>query len=106
MYALYSNRGSTVNSWIVECDVINRFVSNGLIGGFMFYFWLVNIARRGKRISYKYVVLIISLIIEGVTYEVLTDWVIAVLLIMDIAIKHNINFFELKLQTKIPFKIK
>lgn len=88
-YGLYSN----LSSFVVECDVVNIILSSGLIGGIVYYSWLLKLALKGKKLSAKYLFCTVIIIILGITYEVQIDWVLIFEMFMFISIKYNYNIF-------------
>lgn len=83
-----------LKSWVVESDFVNILINKGIIGFALFYYWLIKIAIKGKRIDNKYFICIFSMIICGITYNVQFDWVLIVEIIMSLSIRLNMNFFE------------
>lgn len=80
-----------LKSWAVESDVMNLLYSNGILGFVAFYSLLLHTAIKGMAIDRRYGVLIGSLILAGITYNIQFNWVIFLELIMYYCVNNNIN---------------
>ena len=89
-------RYSDLKSWSIECDIVDKFVSRGIFGGIIFYYFLFIVAKKGSKINYKYAVAIIALFIQGFGYNVQCDYVFLMELIMYITTIFHIDFFEIR----------
>ena len=65
-----------LKSWVVETDVMNQIYSNGIIGFILYYSFLLYIAIKGYKLNRKYFILMISIILAGITYNIQFDWVL------------------------------
>ena len=91
---LLTGQYSELSSWAMECDIANIFWNRGLAGFVVFYLWLIMIAKRGKSINYKYMYLIITIVIAGLFYNIQYDWVIVSEIVLCLAVENNIDIFE------------
>lgn len=85
---------SFLNNWAVESDFMNILYSWGIVGFILVYILIGIIIVKGYKIDkrYSYVTLIITL--EGITYNVLYDWVLLLFMLFFICIKKEIDFWE------------
>lgn len=84
---------SGLRHWVVESDIIDILVSRGILGFISYYLFLFVIALKGMKIDYKYLIAIIVLIIQGITYNVQFEYVFFIELLMFGSIKLKKNFF-------------
>lgn len=82
--------------WAVESDYIDMIISRGVVGFLAYLSMLIYIAIKGRKISYKYVVVVLVMLVQGITYNIQFEYVFFIELIMLVAIKTNINIFEVK----------
>ena len=87
------NQFPNLSYWAVECDVMNLLISRGVVGFFLYYTWLFRMAFLGYKINYKYVVLVLALIIEGITYNVQFEWLFLFESIIYVLIINNKDIF-------------
>ncbi len=92
-FGILFNQYSTLSSWAVESDIMNILISRGIVGFLCYYSFLGYIAVKGSKINFKYVICIVVLIIEGITYNIQFDWVFMLEIIMLICIKNQYDFF-------------
>lgn len=85
---------ATLKSWAVETDVMNQLYSHGIVGFVLLYGLLAFIAVRGFRIDRRYTVLILSLAVAGITYNIQFIWVLFLEFLLYFCVKKNINVFE------------
>lgn len=83
------------HSWVVECDFINILWNYGYIGFILFYSWYIHNIIKGYKIDKKYIVLLITLLAEGVMYNVMFNWCYIAILFIFICISYKENIFEL-----------
>ena len=105
IFGQYSN----LKSWSTESDIMNILLSRGILGFVIFYGFLGKIAVKGAKKDSRYIIIIVSLIMSGITYNIQFDWVILIEMILWLSIKCDINFFEVKNKDKKfkrAFKIK
>ena len=70
--------------WVIESDIVNIAINIGIVG-FIIYYWLVvriMILAIKKRMSYKYVVLVLAVIMGGITYNIQFTWVLLLELVI------------------------
>lgn len=84
-----------LKSWAVESDIMNQLYSNGIIGFFLFYGVLLYIAIKGLKIDKRYFVLMVSIILAGITYNIQFDWVIFIEFMMYFCVKNKVNLFQI-----------
>lgn len=103
---------SDYGAWALECDVVNILWSRGIVGFILFYSWLVSIALRGRKINKKYLYVVVAIVFAGVFYNIQFDWLIVLEMMMELAIRNNIDIFHvrkvrlLKRRMNIPEMIK
>ena len=73
---------------------MNQLYSNGIVGFVLLYGLLAFIAVRGFRIDRRYTVLILSLAVAGITYNIQFSWVLFLEFLLYFCVKKNINVFE------------
>lgn len=92
-HSIIYNQYSNAKSWVVECDVVNKLLSNGIVGFVIYYYFLFKILIKGKRINIKYCAVMAAIIIEGFFYNVQFDYVFLLESIMLFSIQWKIDFF-------------
>lgn len=90
------NQYEGIGAWALETDVVNMLWSRGIFGFFVFYSWLRSVAKKGCLINKKYTFVIYIIAFCGVFYSVQYDWVILTELMIDLAIRNNIDIFNMK----------
>lgn len=88
------DRYASHSNWAVECDVMNILISRGVVGFVLYYYFLFYIALKGLKIDYRYFVIMIAIIVEGIGYNVQWDYVFVFELVMYFTIRSNINLFD------------
>ena len=83
-----------LKSWVVETDVMNQIYSNGIIGFILYYSFLLYIAIKGYKLNRKYFILMISIILAGITYNIQFDWVLFMEFLLFLTIKFKVDLFE------------
>lgn len=83
-----------LNSWVVESDVMNQLYSNGIVGFIIYYGFLLYIAFKGYRLNRRYLILMMSIIIAGFTYNIQFSWVLYIEFLLYLSIKNKIDFFR------------
>lgn len=83
-----------LKSWVVETDVMNQLYSNGIVGFFFYYGFLAYIAIKGYKLDYRYFILIVSIIIAGITYNIQFDWVLYLEFLLYLMVKNKMNLFN------------
>lgn len=82
-----------LKSWVVETDVMNQVYSNGIIGFILYYGFLLYIAIEGYKLDRKYFILMISIILAGITYNIQFDWVIFLEFLLFLTVRFKVNLF-------------
>ena len=90
LYGQYAD----LKSWVVETDIMNQIYSNGIIGFILYYSFLLYIAIRGYKLNRKYFILMISIILAGITYNIQFDWVLFIEFLLFLTIKFKVDLFE------------
>lgn len=91
MYGLYESK----SNWAIESDFVNIIVSQGIMGFIAMYTLILHNIIKGYKISYKYIAVMVPVMIQGLGYNVQWEYVLFMEILMYIAIKHNINIFDL-----------
>ncbi len=94
LFSKYCNQYTELGAWVVESDPMNFMYSVGLLGFIAFYLWLIHIIYISRRKDKRYLVLFLSLIFCGITYNVQYQWLIMVELFIGICLRKNIDFFN------------
>ena len=81
-------------AWVIECDFINILWEYGVIYFMLFYGYFAYNIIKGTKIDYRYFIMFIAILIEGITYNVLLNWGFPTILIIFTLIKNNRNIFE------------
>lgn len=90
LFAQYTDK----SSWHVESDVINILVGRGWIWAIMFYSFLATIAIKGHKLSRKYALYIITMVVLGIFYDCQGKWTMYLEMLMFVAIKRGIDIFN------------
>lgn len=90
MYGQYTE----LKSWVVETDVMNQLYSNGIIGFVLYYGFLSYIAIKGYKLDRRYFIMMASIILAGVTYNIQFDWVVYLEFLLYFTVKKGINLFN------------
>ncbi len=61
---------------ILECDILNVFLSGGILGFLAWYGFLLHTAIRALRVDYRYFIFIIATLIMGAGYNVQWEYVV------------------------------
>lgn len=87
--------GYYVNSpkWSVECDYVNRLWNYGYFGTLVYYYWYIKNVFLCKKIDSKYIVLFVTLLFEGLFYNITFNWVSLLITFIFILEKENENIF-------------
>lgn len=85
---------ASMSSWAVESDVMDIILSRGITGFIGFYCFLFKIAKDGLKIDYRYLILILSLAVGGITYNIQFEWVVLIEMLLLLSIKRNYNLFD------------
>lgn len=83
-----------MKSWVTETDIMNILLSRGILGFIGYYGFLFYIALKGLKLDYRYLVLIMSIIVCGITYNIQFDWVFLFELFLYLSVRCNINIFQ------------
>lgn len=93
-YSMLLGQYTYLDTWAVESDVVNNVLGMGILNSFLLYTWIAFIGIKGAKLNYKYLIFIIVVIIQGVTYNIQFDWVILLMCILSTSIKNNVDFFS------------
>ena len=85
---------ATNSPWVVESEIANRLLNRGIIGLVLTYAWLIRIVKKGRKISKEYVKCFAALFLESVTYNIGFFWVVVVEIMLQLAVKKNINIWQ------------
>ena len=89
-------RYNDLKSWSVESDVVDKLLSRGIFGTITFYLYLFRIGIRGRKINYKYIVLVLIIFIQGFGYNIQFDYIFLMESFIYITALYGIDFFEIK----------
>lgn len=98
---LLNRRQTSLQSWSVECDLIDLLLSRGLFGFIIFYLFLLYIAFNGYKIDKRYTLVIFVVIIEGFGYNVQWPYMVFIEMIFFLCINKKISFFDIAIQDKL-----
>lgn len=90
LYGQYAD----LKSWVVETDVMNQIYSNGIIGFILYYSFLLYIAIKGYKLNRKYFILMVSIVLAGITYNIQFDWVIFLEFLLFLTVRFRVDLFE------------
>lgn len=93
-FSVLYDQYSYLKSWVTETDIMNILLSRGVLGFLGYYSFLAYIALQGLRLDYRYFVLIASLALCGITYNIQFDWVFLLELLIYLSVKYRDNLFE------------
>lgn len=100
-YASSGNAISVINGqyrdmahWVVESDIMDILISRGIVGFISYYFFLGYIAIEGYKIDCKYLIAILVIVLQGITYNVQFEYIFVIELLMYASIRLKYNFFE------------
>lgn len=94
VYSMLLGQYTFLDTWAVESDIINNILGMGILNSLVIYTWIVRIGIKGFKIDYRYLIFVVVILIQGVTYNIQFDWIILLLCVMAASIKNNINFFS------------
>jgi len=100
-YDLLFDQYSSLANWAAECDIMNILVSRGMIGFVIYYAFLLCIAIKGSRINYKYLFVVLIIMLQGVTYNVQFDWLFFIEGLFLIAIMRGEDIFKQDVKWKL-----
>lgn len=89
LYGRYTSHGN----WSVESDVMSILVGRGIVGFVSFYTFLFKIAFKGAKKDFRYLAVMLPIILQGFGYNIQWDYVILIEIIMLGCISADINFF-------------
>lgn len=90
MYGRYTE----LASWAIECDPVNILVSRGVVGFIGYYGFLLYILIKGRRIDFRYVILMFTVLVQGLGYNIQFDYLFLIEIILYSTIKMKVNFFD------------
>ena len=79
-YSVYLNQYTGSGAWVVESDFINFLFSFGLFGFVIIYGIIAKTILLARKYDRQMFVLFVTLVFEGITYNVMFKWVILLLL--------------------------
>ena len=80
--------------WAIESQIMSDLISKGLLGFGTLYYWIANIAIKGRKIDRRYMACIIALMVESITYNIAFVWVILFEIILSICVKKKTNIWR------------
>ena len=83
-----------LKSWVVETDVMNQLYSNGIVGFVLYYGFILYIAIKGFKMDRRYFILMVSIMVAGITYNIQFDWVIYLEFLLYLTVKFKVNLFS------------
>ena len=83
-----------LGNWSVESDIMDILISEGIFGFIAFYYFLLRIIRKGKKIDVRYSFVVIVWILEGVTYNIQFEWFIFMEVLILLLINNKYNIFD------------
>lgn len=92
-YSIMYDRYTELANWAVECDVMDIWISRGVLGFVAHYYMLLYICYKGYKLDYRYTAMIVPIMIQGIGYNVQWDYVLFIELILFLTIILKINFF-------------
>lgn len=104
--SMLTGQYASLNSWVVESDIMDILISRGMIGFVGFYAFLIAIAVKGFKLDRRYLILTICLILGGITYNIQFEWVILIELLLWLSISRKYNLFDDKHHDRKPIKEK
>ena len=84
----------TILHWVAESDIIDILISRGIVGFIIQYAFMGLIAIKGAKIDYRYLIAMIVIALQGITYNVQFEYIIFIELLMYGSIQLNKNFFQ------------
>lgn len=94
-YSTYFNQYTDIiGAWRVESDFMNRLWAYGHVGFFAYYYWYLKNAFHCIKKDYRFFPLFVSLLIEGITYNITFNWTF--LLIVSIFSLNRFNICALE----------
>jgi hypothetical protein len=80
--------------WVVECDYIDYLWNYGYVGFALFYVMFFKNIIRSLKINKKYAVVILGILVEGVTYNVLFNWCFLTMILCFVCLDYRIDIFD------------
>lgn len=80
--------------WSVESEVVNRLINKGIVGFTLTYMWLFRILKKGIRINTNFLICMIALLVESITYNIAFFWVFVIEIMMQISLKRRIDIWK------------
>ena len=100
-YTLFNGQYSNMSSWVVESDLINIFLNQGIIGFLLWGYLLARIVYLSKKYRYwKNIAFVICISLVGVLYNIQFTWFIIVEFAILVLTKNKIMVFSDKLGKK------
>ena len=93
-FSKYLGQYTTLNDWIVESDYINLLVGRGIIWTSIYYFWLIQIFNKGRKISAKNILFTAVVLIAGVFYNNQFWWFFLFEIILSQSIQSDLDLWS------------
>lgn len=105
-FTIFLGQYISLKAWIVESDLMNFLIGRGIIWTVLHYVWLIMIAVKGMKVSYKYLIFILSVLICGILYNNQFYWVMWFEVLLYTCIKRDINLWEIEAYLRQNMKIR
>lgn len=92
-YELMFRYNPDLPNWVVESDLINFIVGRGYIWTFGYYFIVIRTIIKGNKITYKYLMVVATLIICGIFYNNHFLWVECLMFLIVEAVRQKEDLF-------------
>ncbi len=93
-YTVMYNRYTSHGNWSVESDIMSILVGRGIAGFACFYSFLVRLTVKGGKKDFRYLALMLPILLQGFGYNIQWDYVILLEVILFGCLNADINFFE------------
>ena len=94
-YSTYFNQYTDIiGAWRVESDFMNRLWAYGHVGFLAYYYWYLKNAFCCIKVDGRFLPLFVSLLIEGITYNVTFNWTFLLIVSIFILNRFNYSAFE------------
>lgn len=85
-----------MKSWSVECDFVDILISRGVVGFVIYYTYLFKFIHSGRKVNPCYSLMLITIVLAGITYQVQYDWVFIIEILMCSMIRDGFDCFNYK----------
>ena len=93
-YTIMYNRYTMHGNWSVESDIMSILVGRGIAGFAAFYAFLGRLTIKGGKKDFRYIALMLPILLQGFGYNIQWDYVILLEIILLGLLNADINFFE------------